>query len=107
MDWTQLLPSVVILVGVVVLAPYFKKTEERRKGRLNDWAKSEGVTLISHRAARFYEGPGAWRRGEYQDTYRLEVRDGKGRVCLAWVTFEDTSGVFYKTNIEITNVTWS
>jgi hypothetical protein len=106
MDWTQLLPPIALLVAAIFLAPHFKKFEQRKLQRLNDWAKSEGVTLVSHRGARFYEGPGAWRRGEYQETLRLEVRDGKGRARLVWVTFEDTNGSPFKTTIEISNVTW-
>jgi hypothetical protein len=106
MDWTQLLFPVMLLITAILLVPHFKKFEQKKQGRLDDWAKSAGVTIINHRGARFYEGPGAWGRGEYQETLRLEVRDAKGQTRLVWLTFSDTNGALQKSNIELTDVTW-
>ena len=105
MDWTQLIFPIALLVGAFALRPYFNKAVEDSNKRLRDWAKSEGATIISQRQARFYEGPNVWRRHEYENTYRLEVRDAKGRVRTAWVTVGDHK-VMFETNPEVTNVTW-
>ena len=105
MDWSQLTLPLGVLVAAFALMPYFTKAAENSNQRLQDWAKSEGATIISQRQARFYEGPNVWRRHEYENTYRLEVRDAKGRVRTAWVTVGDHK-VMFETNPEVTNVTW-
>jgi hypothetical protein len=105
MDWTAFLTSVVFLVAAFFLAPIFNKIKERTQGRLDDWAKSEAVTIISQRGVRFYEGPSAWVRTENQNVYRLEVRDRKGQVRLAWVTFGKDL-LSSEINPEISKVTW-
>jgi hypothetical protein len=105
MDWIQYLPGLIVLIGVIIMVPLSKRAASNLQNRLNEWAKSEGVTIISQRGARFYEGPGAWVRTENQNVYRLEVRDRKGQVRLAWVTFGKDI-LSSEINPEISNVTW-
>jgi hypothetical protein len=105
MDWIQYLPGLIVVVGVIIMVPLSKRAASNLQNRLNEWAKSEGVTIISQRGARFYEGPGAWVRTENQNVYRLEVRDRKGQVRLAWVTFGKDI-LSSEINPEISNVTW-
>jgi hypothetical protein len=105
MDWIQYVPGLIVVVGVIIMVPLSKRAAINLQHRLDEWAKSEGVTIISKRGARFYEGPSAWVRTENQNMYRLEVRDGKGRVRLAWVTFGKDI-LSSEINPEISNVTW-
>lgn len=74
MDWIQYLPGLIVVIGVIIMVPLSKKAAINLQNRLSEWAKAEGVTIISQRGARFYEGPGAWLRTENQNMYRLEVR---------------------------------
>jgi hypothetical protein len=105
MDWIQYLPGLIVVIGVIIMVPLSKRAASNLQSRLSEWAKAEGVTIISQRGARFYEGPGAWVRTENQNMYRLEVRDRKGRVHLAWVTFGKDI-LSSEINPEISNVTW-
>jgi hypothetical protein len=105
MDWIQYLPGLIVVVGVIIMVPLSKRAASNLQNRLSEWAKAEGVTIISQRGARFYEGPGAWVRTENQNVYRLEVRDSKGRVRVAWVTFGKDI-LSSEINPEISNVTW-
>ena len=104
-DWIQYLPGLIVVIGIIVLLPLSKRAAINLQNRLHGWAKSEGVTIISQRGARFYEGPGAWLRGENQNMYRLEVCDAKGRVRLAWITFGNDL-LSSEINPEISEVTW-
>jgi hypothetical protein len=105
MDWIQYLPGLIVVIGVIVLVPLSKRAAINLQNRLNEWAKAEGVTIISKRGARFYEGPGAWLRTENQNVYRLEVRDSKRQVHLVWVTFGKDI-LSSEINPQISNVTW-
>ena len=105
MDWQLFVPGVVVLIAAIVLRPFFSRALKRTQDRLDGWAKSEGVTIVSRRHARFYEGSGAWLRSEDHTLYRLEVRDRQGRVRLAWVTIGDEKQMF-ESNPDISNVTW-
>jgi hypothetical protein len=105
MDWIQYLPGLIMVIGVIVLLPLSKRAAINLQHRLSEWAKSERVTIISQRGARFYEGPGAWLRNENQNMYRLEVRDAKGQVHLAWITFGNDL-LSSEINPEISEVNW-
>jgi hypothetical protein len=105
MDWIQYLPGLLVVIGVIVMVPLSKRAATNLQNRLSEWAKAEGVMIISQRGARFYEGPSAWVRTENQNVYRLEVRDRKGQVRLAWVTFGKDL-LSSEINPEISNVTW-
>jgi hypothetical protein len=105
MDWIQYLPGLIVVVGVIIMVPLSKRAASNLQNRLSEWAKAEGVTIISQRGARFYEGPGAWMRTENQNVYRLEVRDAKRQVHLVWVTFGKDI-LSSEINPQISNVTW-
>jgi hypothetical protein len=105
MDWIQYLPGLIVVIGVIIMVPLSKRAASNLQNRLSEWAKAEGVTIISKRGARFYEGPGAWMRTENQNVYRLEVCDSKRQVHLVWVTFGKDL-LSSEINPEISNITW-
>jgi hypothetical protein len=105
MDWQPFVPGVVTLIAAILLRPFFDRANKRTRDRLDAWAASEGVTITARRQARFYEGPGAWRRRENQNLYRFEVRDAKGRARVAWVTVGDAK-LIYESDPGVTDVVW-
>jgi hypothetical protein len=71
---------------------------------LNQWAKSEGLTLLEVRYVWFFQGPDAWRRSRKQTQYRVKVWDAQGRILHVWVTLGTYWGFmdWYK----VSNVVW-
>jgi hypothetical protein len=57
------------------------------KKRMTLWAASRGFVLIDFRGAAFFEGPGAFTRTGNQTTFRVKVRDRRGKVLQGWLVF--------------------
>jgi hypothetical protein len=57
------------------------------KRRIGRWAGENGLRLLEFKGARFYEGPGAFRRSDNQFAFRVVVEDAAGHVRRGWLTF--------------------
>jgi hypothetical protein len=72
--------AVAVTAAMVTGRWYWKRRVER-------WARDQGYSLVSFKGARFFEGPGRWRRNENMFTFRIVVRDSAGSERLGWLTF--------------------
>jgi hypothetical protein len=55
--------------------------------RLEAWARSQGLTLLSFRGASAFEGPRRYWRSEQRNLFRVEVTDRAGVTLTGWVPF--------------------
>lgn len=55
--------------------------------RLQRWCQREGFELLDWRGVWFFQGPNAPWRSQYQDCYRIEVRDREGYERTGYVIF--------------------
>jgi hypothetical protein len=52
--------------------------------RLESWARTNGLRLMSKEARYFARGPFAWTTGTFQTVYRITVEDLKGQARSGW-----------------------
>ena len=55
--------------------------------RLQRWCGREGFELLDWQGVWFFQGPNAPWRSQYQDCYRIEVRDREGYERTGYVVF--------------------
>lgn len=55
--------------------------------RLQRWCQREGFELLDWRGVWFFQGPNAPWRSQYQECYRIEVRDREGYERTGYLVF--------------------
>ena len=76
------------LVGIgVLLLGVLKLSRMYWSRKLERWAESQQLQIVSFRGARFYEGPSAWTRSRNQHLFRVMTRDRDGQVRSCWILF--------------------
>jgi hypothetical protein len=76
---------IAVAIAAFIVAIVTGRIWSRRQ--VERWCEHHGYELVEWRGARFFEGPGAWRRSENQDAYRIEVRDRQGLIRSGYVVF--------------------
>jgi hypothetical protein len=100
--------SVKIFLGLCIfVAIYFvlKAGNKYWEPRIKEWAKQEGLILISFRGAKFYEGPNKFLRTENQQVVQVKVRDKNGKQKQAWLVFGKNWNPISRPD-ELINVKW-
>lgn len=75
------------------------------RGKIEKWARNEGLKLVSYHRAWFFEGPPKFVRSRNQSAFRVMVEDRNGVRRTAWLLF-GTSGGFYW-GAPLTKVEWT
>ena len=57
------------------------------RGKIAEWAQSQGLKLVTYRGAWFFEGPSKFLRSRNQAVFRVEVEDANGIRRTAWLQF--------------------
>ena len=77
------------------------------RNRLNEWATSEGLTLLEARYVWRFQGPNPLGRSQYQTMYRVKVWDARGQISQAWVTLGTYWGIVEYFNPAVSDVVWT
>ena len=82
------LPSAAVYAtGAAVIGVAAAAAQFYWRWRLNRWARSQGMTLVSFRGAASFEGPQKFLRSDNQGAFRVELRTRNGAPRFAWGTF--------------------
>jgi hypothetical protein len=76
------------------------------RNRLNEWAKSEGLTLLEARYVWRFQGPNPLGRSQYQPVYRVKVWDARGQILQVCVTLGTYWGFLEYFNPAISEAIW-
>jgi len=75
--------ALVAFAGLIVFLMAFNRS--RSASMLADWARGQGVELVSEERCHFLKGPYFWTSSKSQVVFRVSVRDRQGRVRSGWV----------------------
>jgi len=99
-------PDKVMLYAAAVVAllllAWWSTLYWRRK--IERWAQSEDLRLVSFRSALFFEGPSKFRRGSSQHVFFVRVEDRNGIRRAAWLMYGKYWGFGW--NTPLTKVEW-
>ncbi|HEY2845131.1 MAG TPA: hypothetical protein VGJ09_15825 [Bryobacteraceae bacterium] len=97
----EMLYAVALVAGLLAVA--FSKRYWR--GRIQDWARGEGLKLVTWRGAWFFEGPSKFLRSRNQHVFRVEVQTVDGIRRTAWLQFGTYWG--FNWGSPLTKVEWT
>jgi hypothetical protein len=75
--------AVMAFMAFIALSMAWRGT--RSESMMAQWARTNGLTLLSEERCWFFKGPFFWTSGKGQMIYYVTVRDPSGRTRHAWV----------------------
>lgn len=72
-------------IGIPLLIVYLAWYYSRSHSILEQWAETNGYTILHSEYKRFFRGPFFWSTSKEQAVYYVKVRNRDGRLRCGWV----------------------